>query len=62
MSHSRYYSQNHAIPLQHCFPFKLCKALDYSLYKSDAPTNSDEEPLPDDDGKDDGGETPDSAA
>lgn len=41
---------------------KLCKALDYSLYKSDAPTNSDEEPLPDDGGKDDGGETPDPAA
>jgi hypothetical protein len=36
--------------------------LDYSLYKSDASTNSDEEPLPDDDGKDDGDETPDSAA
>ena len=41
---------------------KLCKALDYSLYKSDAPTNSDEEPLPDDGGKGDGGETPDPAA
>lgn len=40
---------------------KLCKALDYALYKSDSTTDSGEGPLPDDGGKDDNGEAPDPA-
>ena len=46
---------------------KLCKTLDYTLYKSDSSTDSDKDPLPDDGGDDNqggsgSGEAPDPAA
>ena len=46
---------------------KLCKMLDYTLYKSDSSTDSDKYPLPDDGGDDNqggsgSGEAPDPAA
>lgn len=42
---------------------KLCKTLDYALYKSDSKDDSGkEEPLPDSGGDDNDGETPDPAA
>ena len=34
---------------------KLCKTLDYTLYKSDSSTDSDKDPLPDDGGDDNQG-------
>ena len=46
---------------------KLCKTLDYTLYKSDSSTDLDKDPLPDDGGDDNqggsgSGEAPDPAA
>ena len=46
---------------------KLCKTLDYTLYKSDSSTDSDKDPLPDDGGDDNqggsgSGEAPDPSA
>lgn len=39
---------------------KLCKTLDYALYKSDSKSDpGEDEPLPDGGGDDNGGETPD---
>ena len=45
---------------------KLCKTLDYTLYKSDSSADSDKDPLPDDGNDNQGGsgsgEAPDPAA
>lgn len=43
---------------------KLCKTLDFTLYKGDSQTDAGKEPLPDEGGNTnpDGGETPDPAA
>ena len=38
---------------------KLCKTMEYTLYKGDSKAGSADEPLPDDKDDDNGGETPD---